>query len=762
MLFRFKLTYSGEDTTVIEPKGWNAFKSEIKRDFNSHGVVFKFTSGTLKLGFADGRDVLENAFQNDGFDAVVTLTVDQRATDTDAWVNTFTGNAVMKNREINRDYFEVDFEASTFQQKVINRMDIPVDISDTLSLDGDTLSGSISLQSDTWQTIRLDRIHDYKLFEEDSDPVLGLARSNEDTSTSAKTQKAVFGYGVKRRDRLNTINLKATEVFVTNPDLSGNNFATAIWTVENSGQASFEMDLAYRLEITMYHSVDADIDTSWAFKIIHYRGGVIQSSTTLASDSDSTQGGTAPSTTHFYGNDGAPLQDAFQQLFTDVVTGDEFNLVFETQGSSTGGTNSVETALYVYNDDKSASDESHITIIQLPEAQNVTVNHWLIHDVFDRIMYILSGVNGSFYSEFLGLTDHGYDVDGCGGLNSIVNGYKLRGINRTLSISLKDMLDAVSAAYGIGWGFEKSGGSYRLRIELMEHFYADAEMLDLGSPLDIKEGESYKENTFDDLTINNVEIGYKTFFQEIGINGLLEDFLTVSNYSLPISTVKGEYRKISPLIASNDIIQAVYDQRLNQSTSYKYDENPFIIALARSGGDFIPENDENFQSVEGLDDSGSAYNIRHAPVYMFLNHALIVNSSLMGKPTSKLIQNTSARINSSFKALFLSYAECLLADSQRLQRSSTENISIGDNFAGLRLFDPIKHEFTVAMTSTQLNLIIDAMENNSSDPTKDLGYLTYRDNEGNAQTGYPLVITWNPNDEIAEITTLEKADNYGV
>ena len=60
---------------------------------------------------------------------------------------------------------------------------------------------------------------------------------------------------------------------------------------------------------------------------------------------------------------------------------------------------------------------------------------------------------------------------------------------------------------------------------------------------------------------------------------------------------------------------------------------------------------------------------------------------------------------------------------------------------------------------TQLTTIINAMENNGSN---NLGYLTYRDNEGNTQQGYLLSVTWNPNDEIANITTLEKADNYGI
>ena len=132
------------------------------------------------------------------------------------------------------------------------------------------------------------------------------------------------------------------------------------------------------------------------------------------------------------------------------------------------------------------------------------------------------------------------------------------------------------------------------------------------------------------------------------------------------------------------------------------------------------------------------------------------------KSLSDLIINVSADVNKDFNATFSSYEVCLLGDSQRLQRSSVGNISIGDNYEGLRLFEPVQHELTVAMSATQLTLIINAMENNSTDPTKNFSYLTYRDSSGNVQTGFPLTITWNPNDEIAEITTLEKADNYGI
>ena len=164
MQYRFVLTYNNVDTEVIEPNGWSDFKSEIKRDFKSHGVVFKFTSGSLKLGFADGRSVLENAFQLEGFDAVVTLTVDRRIDEFYSWENIFIGDAIMKNRELDENYFNVDFESSTFQQKVVNRLKSKVRLDASIDLDGNPIIGSIDSYTNDWGSIRLnsDYVGDYK------------------------------------------------------------------------------------------------------------------------------------------------------------------------------------------------------------------------------------------------------------------------------------------------------------------------------------------------------------------------------------------------------------------------------------------------------------------------------------------------------------------------------------------------------------------------------------------------------------------------
>jgi hypothetical protein len=761
-MYRFYLTYNNVQTEVEEPKGWSDFKSdEIKRDFKSHGVIFKYTSGTLKLGFADGRDILNDAFRLEGVDAEVTLTVEKRNTNQDSWNLVFTGEAVMKNRDYGDLYFEVDFEASSYQQKIINRLDVPVDIERTLDLDGNTLSGSISKQTDTFNTIRLYRYFEALFFEEDTPINTQISTVINDlasSDTSTRTQLFTFGAGaVKKLDTLTQINIDKTTIDGTNGTYEAEeNKPTPIFTASTEGEAQFTGRVTYVINQSILHNATADIQLDYALKLVQYRNGTLESSNTIVSEIYTALSQPSPSTSVSWGVTATPKQESWDITISDVESGDNFYLVFETNGSASAGTNiKFSNLVAIFDDDNGDENNSFINITQLPARRAASLQHYLVHDAFKRLAYIITGQQNGFYSDFFGLTDHGYASDGCGALNTITNGSKLRGLNEyTPNLSMRDMIDWAQARYGVGWSFENTGSGYRIRVEPMEYFYDDVEILDIGN--DVEKG-SYTEKSFSDLEINQVKIGYSTYFNEIGINGLFEDFLTESIYSLPIKTIKGNYTQKSPLIASNDIIQATYDKR-GDKDSWKYDEDIFLIAVTRNGAGFIEENDENFSSVAGLDDPSSAYNIRHAPVYMMLDHALLINSALMGKSLSEKIQNTTAKVNINFAARGTNYA-CLLGDTQQLLRTSVGDLEIGDNYEGNRLFEPIQHELKVAMTSTQLNTIIDAMENNG---VNNYGYLSYRDNEGNPQQGYPILIQWNPNDEIANITTLERADNYGV
>jgi hypothetical protein len=528
------------------------------------------------------------------------------------------------------------------------------------------------------------------------------------------------------------------------------NFAVGI-----TGDLTFTYTLKFQLSATLDLTDEGAVNCNIKYELILRHDDSSGVNITEYSLNTNSQSGTSP-LTHDFGI----VTHTGSQAVT-VTAGDVLFYYIKITGDGVNATTNPYT-VDISPVDLDIYHNSRVSYSVLKAATTNTVKSYLIHDVIERIIYIISGEDSKLDSDFCGLTDHGYAADGCGGKILITNGAKIRDLTNSVSISFKDVIESITAIYGLGWGFEKQNDdTYKIRIELLEHFYQDQEILDLGSPVSIKENESYKETTFSNLVFNSVNIGFKKFSSDEDYNNNIEDFLTTSEYSLPLSSITGGYVQTSGLVASGRLIQATFEAT-DLTKTWKYDSTNFIVSAVRSASTFIPENDENFSSVGGLDDATTAYNIRFAPVYMFLNHALIINSALKGKPLDKVIQNTLVEVNLDFNATFDSSEDCLLGDSQRLQRSSAGNIAIGDNYEGLRLFKPVQHDLTVAMTAAQLTTIINALENNSTDPTKDLGYLTYKDNEGNTQNGYPMNIKWNPNDEIAEITTLERADNYDI
>lgn len=741
-MYRFKLTYNGVETEVCEPKGWDAFKSEIKRDFKSHGVVFQFTSGTIKLGFVDGKSILENAFQLEGYDAAVTFTVDSRPDENTAYTNVFTGTAVMQNRELNENYFEVDFENSTFQQKVINRLKTTLRVNSDTDLDGNALTPITPLTTD-WGSIRFDHIY--------------FGRASANTNLLLNQTDGVPAGSIVRYLQMKFINTLVDTLETKTIEESGWSTGIPTYLVSStiSGDLTFTTKFARLFSCTV-DSTEAAEDTfvQYQYYLRHSDIDDVEITTYTLYDSGITT--VTEGTNYQWGAE----SDDITQLISGVNIGDNFRVYAKMTGGALVGVPTVDFAGNTILEPTIASDQWSVKFSILKTQEIFSVSYYMIFEFLDHLINIVSGSSGKLKSSFLDRTDNGASVDGCGGLNMITNGAFLRGLTDEPEITLDKALSSILAVYGLGWGFENDGaGSYDIRVELLEYFYGDNEILDLGTPI---EGASYKESAFDDLLISNVKVGYKKFSKDEAVSGDRDDFLTQSEYSLPTSTIDGNYNAISDFITSGRLIQATFESRLDTSQTWKFDKDIFMVAASRSGATFIPENDENFESVGGVDDQSTIYNLRHAPVEMFLNHALIVNSAMMGKTLNKSYINVSSDVNQDFNITFNQYESCLLGDSQRLQRSSTGNITIGNNFEGNRIFDPIKHELKIALSKTQLDLIISAMENNATDSTKNYGFLTYRDNEGLTQTGYPLTIKWNPNDEIADIETLEKADNYGV
>jgi hypothetical protein len=525
MLYRFVLTYNGVETTVIQPKGWVDFESEIKRDFKSHGVMFKFTSGTLKLGFADGRDVLESAFQLEGLDAQVQLTADRRADQYASWENLFTGNAVMKNRELTESYFNVDFEGSSFQQKVINRLKNDIRLDATTDIDGNALTGSSTVYSGLWQGLRVAEEYeanyrtggDSSLFETFAlrNPTVGTT-----TDTTIYQHLTPFFTGVIE-DGLKEYQV-STEAFVNGQaSTSGYNLESAI-----SGNLTISGSIKYQLQGDAVTDFGTGAIIGWVRWYVRHLAQdfslISQDEITELQWTDLRTVSGSPFTWSF---DTGVIEESFSfEVPNDISATDKIFVYPEIQFDLPAGNNYLDVT------DFDLYQNSNYKLRLIKNAATYSVQQiWLVHDILTRMIEIITGETDRLYSDFFGNTENGYVSDGCGALMGIVNGSHLRLLDTPVSTSLSKFLESLNAIFGIGYSFQKEyDGSYKLRVEPLEYFYGDGEILDLGSPVSIKEKLSYKESIFDGLTFNNISIGYEKFSEDEDLSGSQDDKTHIS------------------------------------------------------------------------------------------------------------------------------------------------------------------------------------------------------------------------------------------
>ena len=141
MPFKFYIQDIYDRTEVVEPRGWDGIISVLERDFNVHGAFFKYTDGTVKLGFAcDGKTLLEAAYQADGAEAYYLFEVDEADNDFSAFSTIYSGELDFSTRNFDEDYFNIEVSEITQLDKLKNRSNLKINLNKGLSLDGIDLS----------------------------------------------------------------------------------------------------------------------------------------------------------------------------------------------------------------------------------------------------------------------------------------------------------------------------------------------------------------------------------------------------------------------------------------------------------------------------------------------------------------------------------------------------------------------------------------------------------------------------------------------
>jgi hypothetical protein len=378
---------------------------------------------------------------------------------------------------------------------------------------------------------------------------------------------------------------------------------------------------------------------------------------------------------------------------------------------------------YVFEWRINASPANHIKVTGATTTDSSQAVGILYYEAFQKLTQFISGRNDAFYSELLGRTDSyptQYAQDGEMSHIWISNGSQIRGfpyLERPIYATFKEAFAALNAVRPSGMSIEvDAAGAEYVRIEGVEHYYSDEDVLDLGpvSDLEMQPAKEYYYNT--------VEVG----FEKWGSNqdNSLDEVATKQNRTLPMLTPKATYSALCKYSGSGYLLEDVRRQQyaLEPNKETDNDKTNFLVCVLRTNGDAYTWETERNQKLIVCDnvlDPSSVYNARIWPFRNFLRHGAMIRAGLRFREDLPIVFQ-EGNANYIAKTQFIGELEPI-----------TENQDITGADLAKPLWIPEYYTFTAPLPYFKRRLL----------EAKPYGRITFTDEGGNIKKGYLIEVT---------------------
>ncbi|MEE9573702.1 MAG: hypothetical protein V3W20_11680 [Candidatus Neomarinimicrobiota bacterium] len=417
-------------TEIDEPRGWKDLMNVLDRDFNVHGVFFKYTDGNLKLGFScEARTLIEQAYQDDGTEAFYQFGVTEAANEFATPVTIFLGDVDFNTRNLEDDYFNAEINQIDNLVKLQTRSDLKTSFNKQLTHDGITVSKLNSQEITLLAT---------KTFRQLRAQQTGIVISEQSDAVATSTVlRGQVGFDV-----LETIELAQ----FTNID-----------SIFQTDDVDDFLTLTRRSNLTFTLTADFDIDITedQGSGTTDYVIGL-----TLLSSNRSKEGqnnftfyaalpsGASPfnfSDTAYFSIGNGPL--VFHGGEFEAGTSFRFQM-FISMGTT--GTAQFTADWTIRN----------FQIVFVDYAANVGSLAECYHpfDALNKTLNYITGEYDYLFSELLGDINRGYDINGCFSTMRMTNGYRVRQIqddDKAPTESFSRFVGNLDAPGAIGYGVEE-------------------------------------------------------------------------------------------------------------------------------------------------------------------------------------------------------------------------------------------------------------------------------------------------------------------
>jgi hypothetical protein len=611
-----------DDLETDEPIGFDELELSIKRDPKYHGMQFEASTSTLEF-YGEGAEYLKEKKALHGlraeviYRATVTCEGDTEAQEVVRGRLNFgkykdsCGTTCRVSMPVEEDSCQVVFK-SRFDQKV--DLDSPVAF--------DKLTG-LPPYSGLGITMEIPA----KALEVGTEGYV----STEGDIVNLTNEESLSAYfyirPIYERELSNSIDTGQVKNVVANTgknDVQGGNFISPQLLFEDLGKC-FNTDFNYNIRLKGNFSISGNNDfVSAKLRFLEY----------FPTDTDISLGNDSTVLAEFTivdipgGTTTFPQAYSYDQTFTGAFTAREGYGYYAI----------IQFALFPgdYDIFNEFDPETYFLIENTKLCPATDSQVYLIHETLSRVTEAITDRCMRVKSDYYGRIDSepfAASADGCGGLRLLTSGLKLRQApddKDNFFTSAKDLLEGLWGIDNIGFGVEADTtlpGYYVLRVEPVDYFYQDSEVLALPY-IPQAEGEVQETGHY-----SRILIGYKRWEVE-EVNGLGEPNSN-REYRTSLETISNPLDATSALVAGSYPIEVTRQQSFAESgkADTSYDNEVFIICIEREAYGFHVEQG-NITSPVNLFDPATILNYRLTPARNMMRWAKSVFNSYVNITTS--------------------------------------------------------------------------------------------------------------------------------
>jgi hypothetical protein len=572
--FRFTLSHEVlGDKVISEPDGWKGAKIILERHPEFMSLV-EYYEGAANGGFIfygnDGRvdggiDYIKEIEQTYGFDARIDITIEY-SPDGFIYETLFEGQLDLSAKnELKDNRMQVPVIRDDFWAKFINRMDTPVDLSSLVDLDGNAVDPVTPIETLlTFQRLR-------------------------QTYEGHHSQEETIAYDIPDNQYgqidFATETISEIDEKFNLPRLENSAVPSELFAVEYAGNYAFDIAIYTAVGVIGSNATDSNLQI---------RIQINDNAATVLTQIGESSG----------------IDSWTKHVYNATVTlnkGDQIRLYFYN--------NNATGASYQFNWLAGVFHDSYMIVRADTVYPSTQAQGYLIHDLIHGVLARYGLGTNPFYSEYLGgeqTTARQYNSDGCFWNMGIFKGLQIRQYDlseKPFFISFKQIWDGINPIANLGLGYEDIEGEQVIRIEEKAHFFNETTSFDIGNVREIS--STYAG----DHIFKTVKVGYRKWQSENSSG--IDDPQSKRVYATRFLKTGKEINLESDFIAASLAIETARRKVKEKTADYKFDNDNFIIALrfeSTSPSLYYPEANENFNSIAGLLNSSTRYNLILTPM----------------------------------------------------------------------------------------------------------------------------------------------------